>query len=554
MKKIYGFLSALAMLSMVACSSDEPANKGGEEGAKGDMYMSLTVRTLGGSKTTTPNQGSEVGKDYENTIASGIIILTDEDDKVITAAEITEFAAYQQTFATSFKMVRATLQEFLDDNDGEADLHVYFIANPSTELTERFLGTNDADAIDDIKGQPIQTTITLDADGKFWANNAFLMTNAELSTITLKSEDIAVGKHATKDDALRLGDVTVQRAMSRFDIATGSNTFTVKDEGITDAKVSEVTVTFDAVALVNQATVANLFKQTGATRPAANAILFADETAENYVFAPEQSTYMFPMFGTGAATNGTLTGRQIDLSSLDFTTFTEIKEEDNNFDYDYDAEDDHRGGVTGTMDYFKWRYAMPTVPVTTADTYASAQQNGNTLGIVFRAKMTFGEAEITENEPVYAYGRTIYGTYEDLATYSERERENLNGVAVRFHQALTDAGEGADQATIDAKLVARGFNIYRPNEDGDIYCYYVYWNRHNDNGLPTAMGIMEFGAVRNNIYKLSVESVYALGHPGNPDDDNDEFKPEDPDEEEEFWGEVVCRILDWEVRINGIKF
>lgn len=43
-------------------------------------------------------------------------------------------------------------------------------------------------------------------------------------------------------------------------------------------------------------------------------------------------------------------------------------------------------------------------------------------------------------------------------------------------------------------------------------CYYTWWLLHSDDGEDdTVEGVMEHAVVRNNIYKLSVESIYSLG-------------------------------------------
>lgn len=91
-------------------------------------------------------------------------------------------------------------------------------------------------------------------------------------------------------------------------------------------------------------------------------------------------------------------------------------------------------------------------------------------------------------------------------------------------------------------------------EGWGYYCYYFYWNRHNDNGLSGKMGQMEFATVRNNVYKLSVSKINRLGHPRNPDNDPDPYDPEDPDEESRVYLTVSIEVLPWVVRENNIEF
>lgn len=110
---------------------------------------------------------------------------------------------------------------------------------------------------------------------------------------------------------------------------------------------------------------------------------------------------------------------------------------------------------------------------------------------------------------------------------------------------------------------AENITVYEATEEGDAesdgagwgyYCYYFYWNRHNDNLKSGKMGPMEFATVRNNIYKLSVSGISQLGHPRDAAHDPDPVDPEDPDEDPMNYIKVDVEILPWVVRINDIKF
>lgn len=62
------------------------------------------------------------------------------------------------------------------------------------------------------------------------------------------------------------------------------------------------------------------------------------------------------------------------------------------------------------------------------------------------------------------------------------------------------------------------------------------------------MGVMEFAIVRNNVYKLSINSVTRLGTPGEKPD------PEEPGENGEAALNVNVQVLPWTVRENEIDF
>ena len=104
-----------------------------------------------------------------------------------------------------------------------------------------------------------------------------------------------------------------------------------------------------------------------------------------------------------------------------------------------------------------------------------------------------------------------------------------------------------------------GLTVYRASdeEDGEgwgYYCYYFYWNRHNDNLRSGKMGPMEFATVRNNVYKLSVTKIGGLGHTRRIDYDPKPIKPEDPDEDPLAYIQVQVEVLPWVVRVNDIEF
>ena len=103
--------------------------------------------------------------------------------------------------------------------------------------------------------------------------------------------------------------------------------------------------------------------------------------------------------------------------------------------------------------------------------------------------------------------------------------------------------------TTNANLGQFGFYKYTPDEQGDYYVYYPYYNRHNDNGKPFKMGPMEFATVRNNIYKLQVTEINQLGLPGDVPPD-----PKTPDESDDIYMKVTVKVLDWVVRINNVVF
>lgn len=194
------------------------------------------------------------------------------------------------------------------------------------------------------------------------------------------------------------------------------------------------------------------------------------------------------------------------------------------------------------------------------------------------------EVSINRSNPLYmaVYGKdTKYGmgtfkyTYKVATGTTENpgadvEKEgtfNDNGINPNCADAkwaewnnATNEEEKADKLAAMRTAIAKdgGITIYQPsNDDAEgwaYYCYYYYWNRHNDNGKPGVMGPMEFAVVRNNVYKLSVDKISRLGHPRISDNDPEPPTPGTPDEKDDIYLSVICRVLPWTVRLNSITF
>lgn len=642
MKKIYGFLGALAILSMVGCSKDDvEAGNGNQTSVKGDMFMSMTITpsAVVGSRTDTPNQTQgEVGKDRENKITNALIVFakkaSEGNYKVVTSiyagseadSEVIPSVSGDKAIA-NFKVDRNTILKAISGTEEPAttetkEFYLFVVANATPTLAGKFKANEDVQQVFETTGD----------EATYWQSNNFLMSNSELYKKEINAADIQPGTHTTAASAYSLNEddepIKIQRAMSRFDLAVGSEftkfTATLAGRGEGDnltqpnSDIKDLTLEFDAVALINMASSAYTFKVTAASEDElqGKTILFGKETATNWVVSPTQSNFWTPLFD-GNVDEGKLTGDSKDLESFFVTEATEAAPYAVNRVGGYTtianlrdthAEEDNDYERPSTADptqpaYNIWRYCMENT-----NPYDKTQQvNGNSTGVVFRAKMTGNKVDGSAisgatDGPLYAYGNVILGNAEGLWTYatSPKDEDDQSNVyaAVKlkydnavqkaldankneatngewtFEDGYKNTGESdwyetqaADFETsgkyeihkgnledLKADLVENGFTVYTPDAANNYYCYYIYWNRHNDQGNNSLMNEMEFATVRNNVYKLRVNKIHKLGHPGKSDDDPDDPTPDTPDEKDSFYCEVICQILPWEVRINGIEF
>lgn len=129
------------------------------------------------------------------------------------------------------------------------------------------------------------------------------------------------------------------------------------------------------------------------------------------------------------------------------------------------------------------------------------------------------------------------------------------------NESIDDNGQANPAlANMRKAIVDAGTTIYQSSTDADFdnkpgyYCYYYYWNRHNDNNMNGSMGPMEFDVVRNNVYKLSVDKIARLGHPRIPENDPQDPDPGTKDESDDIYLDVKVQIMPWVVRVNNIQF
>lgn len=260
-----------------------------------------------------------------------------------------------------------------------------------------------------------------------------------------------------------------------------------------------------------------------------------------------------------------------------------------------DEDNDDKWNNNHSRDGYRiWRYATEnTIPG------MNKQENGISTGIVFKGKI-----QVTTDAPqalqdainkatgdsnadaiIYAYSNQLYVSWTEVreaaldATANEEFKKAVFGTPKNTPSKTVYSDDTKspdylwniwhnvkghnDAAALSAfKEVATNkdhqFTLYQSSRDENdgagYYCYYFYWNRHNDNGNNGVMGPMEFAVVRNNVYKLSVVDINRLGHPRLSENDPDPVDPGTPDEKGDIYLKLSVEVLPWVVRINDIEF
>lgn len=208
------------------------------------------------------------------------------------------------------------------------------------------------------------------------------------------------------------------------------------------------------------------------------------------------------------------------------------------------------GNLYLTWNQVKKAAIAASIDMTTTNNTIIVDKDGNITNNIHRSNPLY----------VAVFGNGGMGTFTwGSNTYTDNAMEVDEASANTAWTTWDGNKNDTNLANMRAKVTGAGFTIYQSSTDDEMggagyYCNYFYYNRHNDNNMPGVMGPMEFGVVRNNVYKLAVTKISGLGHPRIPENDPDKPKPDDPDESDDIYFTVTCRTLPWVVRVNNIEF
>ena len=711
MNRISKYLFGAAALALLAGCSDEivPDDNGNGSGNGTDdgpgLYIGVNFSLPGAGQGTrsatngddSSDGGVEIGTDVENNINEVLLILARQNDngliaytivpeqKIIYTAGTTDVPAYYEATAKFF-------ENAFDDYYADAttvpqpgqnrDVNVFVVCNPNRwildELQKAQYGSTDwtnAHGEVTVNGQQTEGVIWSGGNG-----GNFLMSNSRIATRQIPAALAAWDSYTTEDKCFHLSDtngtgenvidnsaagnggaIDVQRAAARFDFRDGSpsdtpaNTYNVvflKDESNKDdTNKPVVSVTLNKMALVNMANAYYYFKRVSANGMPADAQLCSPEkpwvngAGGNYVvsYYNGKTGYTVPLEGNYS-------------NFFNYPFFNEDGSIDNTSIQNGDRwgtvriEDVLKSTANDTSNPYKiWRYCTENaIPAGSGPDPSKNEVNGNSTGIVFKAKINGNEELLsdgtvdesvkdlirtlqnikdgnnvmsdflgnTNTDPIlYSFNGLFYVTWPNVvkaaikASFSytvttagaivpEWNRSNslykavfgdggvgkftwtINGVETELTDTMEPdpnspnsmwntwnaAGRPADDPEVDndshdnfkKAMTDAGFTLYQSSNDADqgwgYYCYYYYWNRHNDNLNNGVMGPMEFAVVRNNVYKLAVTGIHAVGHPRISENDPDKPTPDTPDEDTKLYLTVQCRVLPWVVRKNDIVF
>lgn len=530
---VKGVAGCLLMASLAAgCAQEDidtaPSGGGAMSPAS---YVSLSFASPQGAPTRFNPTGGEIGDGHEtgqndeNTITSAVAFFyqgsgadgVNSDGSTQIMAVATFNVGSPTEPGNGIDRTYTTTPQQVDLENGT--YNVIVVANPGADWW-----TGKSLTLAEVRDH-IQTTAWT-ASGSDYSD--FVMTSAADATLTLESNS---------EDDPATATVDVERMAARLDYKT-TGTYTCDDPAYSGA-----TVEITGAALVNNLTAGSyLLKRVADDVKGTNLSYLGDETADendvatNYVLDPWTTNKSKDLYGEW---------------------FGNISQDPNYWDGYVQP------GTEVTVGTEKWQRIGYTLENTTA---ADAAGSDYSTGVVFKAKFhPVGVANYQDGATFFALGTHLFASMEDMMAYvygadfsqfDAKIDACTDWAAVKnFAASLLDndpsgyktflqgQDDTQDLAQVKESLKWSAYmlsncgysaslnnGIYSvtldQNEDistrealqpygtrtyEDATCYYTWWVRHSNDNNDDAKGIMEYAIVRNNIYKLTVSSVYSLG-------------------------------------------
>lgn len=542
---VKGVAGCLLMASLAAGCAQEDIDTApsGGGGMSASSYVSLSFASQQSTPTRSnptggeQGDGDETGQDYENEIKSAVAFFyqgsgTDGVNSSGTTP-IMAVATFNVGSPTEpgngIDRTYTTTPQQVDLDDGT--YNVLVVANPGADWW-----TGQSLTLADVRNH-IQTTAWT-ASGSDYSD--FVMTSAADATLTLNSNPESDPAKAT---------VNVERMAARLDYKAEAS-YTCTDPAYTGA-----TVEITGAALVNNLTAGSYMLKRVASTVDGVPTYLGNETPDagvqtNYVLDPWTADK------TSANNSFTIGGETKTAEDLYGEWFGNISQ-DPNYWADY-----VQPGIEVSDGTEQWQRIGYTLENTTAAEEAGKRYS---TGVVFKAKFhPQGVANYTDGETFFAYGTKIYASMEDMmAGFYGSKFDDLDNITScvtwgdvkqfitstlltndpsGYNKYLEGLAEGKDDSETVSDASSLTWSNYMKNECGyskdengkvvldqngkvtrialqpygtrtyeDATCYYTWWVRHSNDNDDTKKGIMEYAIVRNNIYKLTVNSVYSLG-------------------------------------------
>lgn len=534
---VKGVLGCLLIVSLATgCAQEDIGTTPHEgDGASVSSYVSLSFVSSQSAPTRSnptggeTGDGQEKGQVNENEINSAVAFFYQGNNGVNSdgTTPIMAVAAFKVGNYTEpgngIDRTYTTIPQQVDLDNGT--YNVLVVANPGADWWTGQLLT-----LADVRNH-IQTTAWTVSESGY---SDFVMTSAADATLTLNSNPESDPAKTT---------VEVERMAARLDYKADA------PYNCTDPAYIGATVKITGAALVNNLTAGSyLLKRVAPTVDGVPTYL-GNETADK----------------NGVATNYVLDPWTTNKSKNLYGTWFNSGSSDPNWWTGY-----VQPGTSVSDGAETWQRIGYTLEnITTAD----AAGSDYSTGVVFKATFNpVGIAKYTVGETFFALGSHLFASMEDMMTYvygadfsqfDAKIEACADWAAVKTFAAslldndpsgyksfLQEQDEAQDLAQVKVSLKWSAYMLskcgYSASLNGtykveldqngivtrnalqsygvrtyeNATCYYTWWVRHSNDNNDETKGIMEYAIVRNNIYKLTVNSIYSLGGDVPGEDEN----------------------------------
>ena len=559
------FCLALSLMAAGCSMTDdvECPPDGGDTPGMSDAFIQLSFGMADAQGTRANPDGGETGddleagQDAENIVSTAVAFLFDANVSVNGDASTPVTPVYFKSVSpstgggTGMDVVYKTTPVQTTVENG--DYNVIVVANPGDNRWWEQAENQTLGAVRDYIQQKAWKKAE-SSDGTI-SYSDFLMSSADEPT-----EKLTINNNSENEPAKVT--VNVERMAARVDYLA-ENEYTCTDPAYNDA-----TVEITGATIVNRLTAGSyLLKRVANDVNGTNLEYLGDETAANTV----ATNYVLDPW-TASKTQQNLTGTPFPVNEqnvaaaglYDADTYIPTRS-DNPEDW---ADYCKAGAENATEDgYLRVGYALEN---TTGRLETSLNYN---TGIVFKAQFhPVGVKGYTDGQTFFTYNGVIYpmltdmmgqlneiiefnsfgnliiedmldwnqlkdsfvskikndptgyrdyllkiaeGKDDEFAKITSQEREQLKWTYY-LNNVLGVVEDSQNGPEINQNGVETRAVLYKSSDEKlrTYYkgqCYYIWWLRHSNDGDEDTNGVMEYAVVRNNIYKVNVNSIYSLG-------------------------------------------
>lgn len=517
-KAILFWLTLISLMTACADSGTDYLPTDDESDTQGTAWLTLSLALGTGSGAGTrsqtgdqgdSNHGTEAGTKEENLIKDAIVVFGKIADGMNDPLEV-EHSHFIREFTMTGNNPALWTSKPIACKPGKYRLAV--IANPGTAVT--FQDGNRPPNWSALANYGIDYSVRgLDSLKTIWGTDTdrlqhhFLMSSAFTGDRNFSNVELEAGRHAYKT-------LQVQRACARFDYIPQTArtnrpyTFGASSPHRRASEEYTIEVSLTEAALMNISNTFNLFKLVSADEsPGTPPDFYQHETVRNYVYDYDWNLKRL--------------AQQVPLlaNTLFFCSSTVTGE---------------TGHTTQPLEWVKLPEKEGRLFYCSENTLPGmkVQIHALSTAVVFKAyfRATGSDNRPVEEPVIYFYDGKLYTSLTQLTAelpelgYQPTDQELARYEVKKFMYDAEAGGPGV----------------------GGYPMYYTYWNRHNDNGDNHVMGNMEFAVVRNNVYKLQVNSIRSFGLPMPPNDPDNPWKPDNQTPDEQSYElDITVTVNDW---------